>query len=146
VNHSEIVLLIIVAGFALMVIYAAYLVLLTRLPPEKEESIEELEAIPRAIVTARRGVRIVIVAVLAYLLSLLPFFVMGRLRIQLLPGCAVLAAGAIGCAPIFQAVRRWTVAIDAVILSLLMLLFAPLLFAWRCGSMAASPVLRWIRR
>jgi alginate O-acetyltransferase complex protein AlgI len=58
----------------------------------------------------------------------------------------VLAAGAIGCAPIFQAVRRWTVAIDAVILSLLMLLFAPLLFAWRCGSMAAVPVLRWIRR
>jgi alginate O-acetyltransferase complex protein AlgI len=58
----------------------------------------------------------------------------------------VLAAGAIGCAPIFQAVRRWTVAIDAVILSLLMLLFAPLLFAWRCGSMAAIPVLRWIRR
>ena len=58
----------------------------------------------------------------------------------------VLAAGAIGCAPIFQAVRRWTVAIDAVILSLLMLLFAPLLFAWRCGTMAAIPVLRWIRR
>jgi alginate O-acetyltransferase complex protein AlgI len=58
----------------------------------------------------------------------------------------VLAAGAIGCAPIFQAVRRWTVAIDAVILSLLMLLFAPLLFAWRCGSMAAIPVLRWMRR
>jgi alginate O-acetyltransferase complex protein AlgI len=58
----------------------------------------------------------------------------------------VLAAGAIGCAPIFQAVRRWTVAIDAVILSLLMLLFAPILFAWRCGSIAATPVLRWIRR
>jgi alginate O-acetyltransferase complex protein AlgI len=58
----------------------------------------------------------------------------------------VLAAGAIGCAPIFQAVRRWTVAIDAVILSLLMLLFAPVLFAWRCGSIAATPVLRWIRR
>ena len=55
----------------------------------------------------------------------------------------VLAAGAIGCAPIFQAVRRWTVAIDAVILSLLMLLFAPVLFAWRCGSIAATPVLRW---
>jgi alginate O-acetyltransferase complex protein AlgI len=58
----------------------------------------------------------------------------------------VLAAGAIGCAPVFQAVRRWTVAIDAVILSLLMLLFAPILFAWRCGSMVATPVLRRIRR
>ncbi|HET6959176.1 MAG TPA: MBOAT family O-acyltransferase [Vicinamibacterales bacterium] len=58
----------------------------------------------------------------------------------------VLAAGAIGCAPVFQAVRRWTVAIDAVILSLLMLLFAPVLFAWRCGSIVATPVLRRIRR
>ena len=37
----------------------------------------------------------------------------------------VLTAGAIGCAPVFQTVRRWTVAIDALILSLLMLLFAP---------------------
>jgi alginate O-acetyltransferase complex protein AlgI len=58
----------------------------------------------------------------------------------------VLAAGAVGCAPVFQAVRRWTVAIDAVILSLLMLLFAPVLFAWRCGSIVATPVLRRIRR
>ena len=57
----------------------------------------------------------------------------------------VLAAGAIGCAPVFQTVRRWTVAIDAVILSLLMLLFAPILFTWRCGSMVATPVLRWWR-
>jgi alginate O-acetyltransferase complex protein AlgI len=58
----------------------------------------------------------------------------------------VLAAGAVGCAPVFQAVRRWTVAIDAVILSLLMLLFAPILFVWRYGSMVATPVLRRIRR
>ena len=55
----------------------------------------------------------------------------------------VLTAGAIGCAPVFQTVRRWTVAIDALILSLLMLLFAPFLFAWRCGSIVAAPVLRW---
>jgi alginate O-acetyltransferase complex protein AlgI len=58
----------------------------------------------------------------------------------------VLAAGAIGCAPIVQSVRRWTVAIDALILSLLMLLFAPVLFAWRCGSIAGAPVLRWWQR
>ena len=57
----------------------------------------------------------------------------------------VLTAGAIGCAPIFQSVRRWTVAIDALILSLLMLLFAPFLFAWRCGSIVATPVLQWWR-
>jgi alginate O-acetyltransferase complex protein AlgI len=57
----------------------------------------------------------------------------------------VLAAGAIGCAPVFRSVRRWTVAIDAVILSLLMLLLAPVLFAWRCGSIVTTPVLRWWR-
>jgi alginate O-acetyltransferase complex protein AlgI len=58
----------------------------------------------------------------------------------------VATAGAIGCAPVFQSVRRWTVAIDALILSLLMLLFAPVLFAWRCGSIAGTPVLRWWQR
>ena len=54
----------------------------------------------------------------------------------------VLAAGAIGCAPLSQAIRRWTVTIDALILSLLMLLSAPVLFAWRCGSNVVTPMLR----
>jgi D-alanyl-lipoteichoic acid acyltransferase DltB (MBOAT superfamily) len=57
----------------------------------------------------------------------------------------VLAAGAIGCAPLSQAIRRWTVTIDALILSLLMLVSAPVLFAWRCGSNIGTPVLRWWR-
>ncbi len=57
----------------------------------------------------------------------------------------LLAAGVIGCAPLSQAIRRWTVTIDALILSLLMLLSAPVLFAWRCGSDVATPVLRWWR-
>jgi len=57
----------------------------------------------------------------------------------------VLAAGAIGCAPLFPAIRRWTVAIDAVTTSLLMMLFATVLFAWRCGGMVVTPVLRWWR-
>jgi alginate O-acetyltransferase complex protein AlgI len=57
----------------------------------------------------------------------------------------VLAAGAIGCAPLFPAIRRWTVVIDALIVSLLMLLFGAILFAWRCGSMVATPLLRWWR-
>jgi alginate O-acetyltransferase complex protein AlgI len=55
----------------------------------------------------------------------------------------LLAAGAIGCAPLFSAIRRWTVAIDALIVSLLMMLFAAVLFAWRCLRIVASPVLRW---
>jgi len=58
----------------------------------------------------------------------------------------LLAAGAIGCAPLFPTIRRWTVAIDAVIVSLLMMLFAAALFAWRCGWIVATPVLRWWRR
>ena len=57
----------------------------------------------------------------------------------------VLVGGAIGCAPIVQSVRRWTVAIDALILSLLMLLLAPFLFAWRGVMLMAAPVLRWWR-
>ena len=57
----------------------------------------------------------------------------------------VLAAGAIGCAPLFPTIRRWTVVIDALIVSLLMMLFAAVLFAWRCGWIVATPVLRWWR-
>ena len=57
----------------------------------------------------------------------------------------VLAAGAIGCAPLFPAIRRWTVAIDALTTSLLMMLFATVLFAWRCVGLVAAPVLRWWR-
>jgi alginate O-acetyltransferase complex protein AlgI len=57
----------------------------------------------------------------------------------------VLAAGAIGCAPLFPAIRRWTVVIDALIVSLLMMLFAAVLFAWRCGWIIATPMLRWWR-
>jgi len=37
----------------LIAFYAAYLLILTKLPPEESEGIEDLEAIPRAIVTAR---------------------------------------------------------------------------------------------
>jgi hypothetical protein len=57
----------------------------------------------------------------------------------------VLAAGAIGCAPLFPTIRRWTVAIDALIVSLLVMLFATVLFAWRCVRMVATPILRWWR-
>jgi len=54
----------------------------------------------------------------------------------------VLGAGAVGCAPLFPTIRRWTVAIDALIVSLLMMLFASVLFAWRCVRIVAGPVLR----
>ena len=57
----------------------------------------------------------------------------------------VLAAGAIGCAPLFSTIRRWTVAIDALIVSLLMMLFAAVLFAWRCVWIVVAPVVRWWR-
>lgn len=43
---------------ALVLLYAAYLALLTKLPPEKDEGIEDLEAVPRAIALAPRGKRI----------------------------------------------------------------------------------------
>lgn len=48
----------------LILLYAAYLVLLTKLPPEDSEGIEDLAAIPRSIVTAKRPVRNLSIAVL----------------------------------------------------------------------------------
>ena len=46
----------------LIAIYAAYLMVLRRMPPEKPEGIEDLEFIPRTIVKARRPVRIGMIA------------------------------------------------------------------------------------
>ncbi|HXI32408.1 MAG TPA: MBOAT family O-acyltransferase, partial [Vicinamibacterales bacterium] len=57
----------------------------------------------------------------------------------------LLIAGAIGCAPLLPSIRRWTVAVDALIVSLLMMMFASLLFAWRCGRLIVSPVVRLSR-
>ncbi len=45
-------------GIVLVLFYVAYLVLLTRLPAEKHEGIDDLEPIPRAIVKAPRSRRI----------------------------------------------------------------------------------------
>jgi cation:H+ antiporter len=46
----------------LIVIYLAYLIVLSRMPAMEAESVEEMERIPRAIVTARRPVRIAAIA------------------------------------------------------------------------------------
>jgi cation:H+ antiporter len=48
----------------LILIYTAYLVILTKLPPEGTDSIEELEVIPRTIVKSRRPVRIAVITTL----------------------------------------------------------------------------------
>jgi cation:H+ antiporter len=48
-------------GVVLILLYAAYLLLLSRMPPEDPETIEDLEAIPRKIVTSPRGRRIAII-------------------------------------------------------------------------------------
>jgi len=45
-------------GGALLAIYAVYLWVMRRLPPEEAETIDEIPRIPRAIVTARRPLRI----------------------------------------------------------------------------------------
>jgi cation:H+ antiporter len=45
-------------------IYAAYLALLSKMPPEEEEGIEELERVPRAIVLAPRARRIALISAL----------------------------------------------------------------------------------
>ncbi len=51
-------------GAVLIVIYAAYLWILGKLPSEDHETIEDLEIIPRTIVTARRSLRIFTIAAL----------------------------------------------------------------------------------
>jgi cation:H+ antiporter len=48
----------------LIVLYIAYLLLLTKLPPEESEGIDDLEAIPRAIVTAKPVWRNIVIAAL----------------------------------------------------------------------------------
>lgn len=48
----------------LMVIYIAYLAILSRMPTEDHETIDDLEAIPRAIVTAKRSNRILAISLL----------------------------------------------------------------------------------
>ncbi len=46
----------------LIAVYMAYLVLLTRMPPEDAETVDHLERIPRAIVLAPKGVRVAVIA------------------------------------------------------------------------------------
>jgi cation:H+ antiporter len=48
-------------GAVLILLYTAYLLILSRMPPEDPETIEDLEAIPRKIVTSPRGHRIAII-------------------------------------------------------------------------------------
>ena len=48
---------------------------------------------------------------------------------------AALLAGVIGSAPLARALRRWSVAIDAVTTSALMMLFATAVFVSRCGTL-----------
>ncbi|MBZ5604107.1 MAG: hypothetical protein LAO79_17545 [Acidobacteriia bacterium] len=56
--------LVLIDGVILIVLYSGYLVILSKLPAEDTESIDELEAVPRAIVTAPRHRRIAAIAAL----------------------------------------------------------------------------------
>lgn len=49
-------------GAGLILLYTAYLLILSRMPPEDPETIEDLEAIPRKIVTSPRRMRIAIIS------------------------------------------------------------------------------------
>ena len=49
-------------GVVLIAIYTAYLLILSKLPPEDAETIEDLESVPRHIVTAPRKQRIAMIA------------------------------------------------------------------------------------
>jgi cation:H+ antiporter len=49
-------------GAVLILLYTAYLLMLSKMPPEDPETIEDLETIPRKIVTSPRGLRIAIIS------------------------------------------------------------------------------------
>ncbi|HLH42871.1 MAG TPA: hypothetical protein VKV74_07790 [Bryobacteraceae bacterium] len=51
-------------GAVMLGMYAAYLLILGRMPPEAAETIEEMEAIPRKIATSPRPLRIALIAML----------------------------------------------------------------------------------
>jgi cation:H+ antiporter len=51
-------------GVVLIAIYAAYLWIMTRLPPEEAETLDEISGVPRAIVLASRPVRIAAIVAL----------------------------------------------------------------------------------
>jgi len=51
-------------GGVLIAIYTAYLIILTKLPPEEAECIDDLEFVPRTIVTSPRVLRVSMIAVL----------------------------------------------------------------------------------
>jgi cation:H+ antiporter len=61
-------------AFVLSAMYAAYLLLLTKLPPEEREGIEDLEAIPRKIVLAPRRQRIFAISACFFAGGLLVYF------------------------------------------------------------------------
>jgi cation:H+ antiporter len=79
-------------GVALIVIYAAYLAILSRLPPEDAESIEHLEAVPRAIVTSPRTTRVAAIAALFLTGGALIYFCAEPFLGSLLALAAVLGA------------------------------------------------------
>jgi cation:H+ antiporter len=61
-------------GLVLAAVYVAYLLVLSKMPPEDPEEIDELERVPRAIVTAPRPLRIFAIAGLFVLGGLLIYF------------------------------------------------------------------------
>jgi cation:H+ antiporter len=75
----------------LIAIYVAYLILLTKLPPEGREGIEDLEAVPRAIASAPRVWRILVIVACFFLGGSLIYFT----AVPFL-GSLIAVAGAVG--------------------------------------------------
>ncbi|MEB2362270.1 MAG: hypothetical protein OZ929_13115 [Bryobacterales bacterium] len=61
-------------ALVLILIYAAYLLLLSKLPPQREESIEDLELIPRKIVLSPKNIRRLLILGLFTIGGLLIYF------------------------------------------------------------------------
>jgi cation:H+ antiporter len=78
-------------GFALIAFYGAYLLLLTKLPPQQNEAVDDLETVPRHIVLAPRRIRIAAIFGCFFVGGLLIYF-----TAEPFLGSLVAFAGAIG--------------------------------------------------
>jgi len=91
----------------------------------------------------RRGVWIVVAVAATYTASLLPFFIMGRLRVQLLPPLAVLAAGGVVCTADIVRRRNWpALGYAAAILAAVALLVFPAT-QWMKDRQTAGGAIGW---
>jgi tetratricopeptide (TPR) repeat protein len=91
----------------------------------------------------RRGVRVVAAVAVTYIASLLPFFIMARLRVQLVPPLAVLAAGGVVWLVSAACDRRWRSLAYAAALVALVAVVVDYPPEWMAKRRRSSLAIQW---